>query len=58
MSGLHRGREQEVLQYYQYSADLGNVEAQTAVGQLFNHGAQGIERDHLQVGYIHSNSLK
>jgi len=46
MSGVHRGREQEVLQYYQYSADLGNVEAQTAVGHLFNQGAQGLERNH------------
>ena len=49
MSGLKRGREQEVLQYYQYSADLGNVEAQTAVGHLLNQGAQGLEVDHKQV---------
>lgn len=48
VSGLHRGREQDMLQYYQYSADLGNVAAQTAVGQLYNHGAQGLDRDHSQ----------
>ena len=31
-------REQEVL-HYQWFADLGSVEAQRAVGQIFSHGA-------------------
>ena len=37
-----------MVQYYQYSADLGNTDAQTAVGKLFNFGARGMEQDHKQ----------
>lgn len=38
-AGLRRpSREQEVL-HYQWFADLGSVEAQRAVGQIFSHGA-------------------
>ena len=50
LSSLNWGRDQEVLQYYQNSADLGNVEAQTAVGHLLTQGAQGLEVDYKQVG--------
>ncbi len=32
--GLRSERHREVVQYYQYSADRGNTEAQTAVGQV------------------------
>jgi SEL1 protein len=35
-----------VLQYYQYSADRGNIDAQTAVGTLLNLGTHGVSRDH------------
>uniref|UniRef100_A0A061QSM2 SEL1 protein n=1 Tax=Tetraselmis sp. GSL018 TaxID=582737 RepID=A0A061QSM2_9CHLO len=48
ISGLHRRREHDVLQYYLYSADLGDVEAQSAVGHILNHGAHGLERNHVQ----------
>jgi len=57
-SGMHRGREQDMLQYYQYSADLGNVAAQTAVGQLYNHGTQGLERDHSQALHYFSRAAE
>ena len=40
--------QKEVLQYYQYNADMGNVDAQAAVGQVFNFGSHGMERDHEQ----------
>ena len=40
----------QVVQYYQYSADKGNVDAQTAVAQVLNYGTYGVERDHVQVG--------
>jgi hypothetical protein len=33
----------------QYSADKGNVEAQTAVAQVLNYGTFGIRRDHALV---------
>ena len=46
--GLRSAREQQWLQFYQYSADMGDVDAQTAVGQLFNRGARGLQRDHQQ----------
>jgi SEL1 protein len=44
--GLKADRHREVLQYYQYSADHGNVDAQTAVGQVLNYGTHGVQRDH------------
>ena len=34
---------------YQYSADKGNADAQTAVAQVLNFGTYGVERDHKQV---------
>lgn len=46
--GLKTDRQREVLQYYQYSADKGNVDAQTAVGQVLNYGTHGVQRDHAQ----------
>ncbi|PNW85669.1 hypothetical protein CHLRE_03g197400v5 [Chlamydomonas reinhardtii] len=44
--GLRSERHREVVQYYQYSADRGNTEAQTAVGQVLNYGTHGVDRDH------------
>ncbi|KXZ44261.1 hypothetical protein GPECTOR_70g492 [Gonium pectorale] len=44
--GLRSERHREVVQYYQYSADKGNTEAQTAVGQVLNYGTHGVDRDH------------
>lgn len=46
VQGIKPDRQREVLQYYQYSADRGNVEAQTAVGTLLNVGTHGVVRDH------------
>lgn len=40
--------QKEILQYYQHNADMGNVDAQAAVGQVFNLGSHGMERDHGQ----------
>eukprot|EP00882_Tetradesmus_deserticola_P011726 GHRQ01012405.1.p1 GENE.GHRQ01012405.1~~GHRQ01012405.1.p1 ORF type:complete len:438 (+),score=218.92 GHRQ01012405.1:79-1314(+) len=44
--GTKPDRQREVLQYYQYSADRGNIDAQTAVGTLLNLGTHGVSRDH------------
>lgn len=46
LQGIRPDRQREVLQYYQYSADRGSVEAQTAVGTLLNVGTHGVVRDH------------
>lgn len=46
VQGIKPDRQREVLQYYQYSADRGNVDAQTAVGTLLNIGTHGVVRDH------------
>jgi SEL1 protein len=35
-----------MVQFYQDSADKGNVDAQTAVGQVYNYGMHGMRRDH------------
>jgi len=42
------GKEQEMVQYFQYSADMGNADAQTAIGQLFNAGSRGMDQDFKQ----------
>eukprot|EP00798_Chlamydomonas_sp_ICE-L_P011120 gene11120-18744_t len=46
--GLKAERQREIVQYYQYSADQGNVDAMSAVGQVLNSGTQGVTRDHTQ----------
>lgn len=38
-------RERDVVQYYQYSADMGNADAATAIGRIFAAGAKGLRRD-------------
>ena len=40
------GSSAQMVEYYVYTADLGNAGAQAAIGQLFNFGGHGIERDH------------
>lgn len=40
-----------MLQYYQYSADRGNIDAQTAVGTLLNLGTHGVNRDHVAAAH-------
>lgn len=32
------------MQYYQYSADQGNADAASAIGQLFSVGVRGIDQ--------------
>ena len=49
--GLRRAKVEQWLQYYQYSADLGDIDAQTTVAQLFNFGSHGIKRDYQQAFY-------
>lgn len=44
--GSRAGAGREMLQYYQYSADYGDVAAQAAVGQVLNYGAHGLAQDH------------
>jgi len=39
------GRQEEVVEYYKYSADLGDTAAQLVVGYLFNEGGAGFEKD-------------
>ena len=34
-----------MVQYYQYSADMGNADAATAIGRIFAAGAKGLRRD-------------
>lgn len=46
LQGSRKSKEEHMLQYYQYSADLGDVEAQTAIGQVFTYGSHGIPQDH------------
>lgn len=50
----HRQKKVKVeqwLQYYQYTADQGDVDAQTTVGRLLNFGSHGIKRDFSQAFY-------
>jgi len=49
--GIKPDRQREVLQYYQYSADRGNIDAQTAVGTLLNFGLHGVNRDHVAAAH-------
>lgn len=38
--------DDDIIQYYQFLADKGDVQAQVALGQIHFQGARGIERDH------------
>lgn len=44
--GLRGERSRDVVQYYRWSADRGNADAQSAVGQVLNYGTHGVARDH------------
>ena len=46
-SKLKKG-EDEIIQYYHYSAEKGDASAQIALGQLHYYGARGVELDYAQ----------
>jgi len=37
--------KQDVLQYYQYTADRGDASAQFLIGQMYQQGGQGVEQN-------------
>eukprot|EP00898_Chlorokybus_atmophyticus_P003196 jgi/Chlat1/3878/Chrsp26S00303 len=37
--------EKELLQFYEYNADMGNTDAQVAIGELFSRGSSELSRD-------------
>lgn len=39
------GDDDDIIQYYQYSAEKGSVDAQLTLGQLNFHGARGLPQD-------------
>ena len=39
-------RERDIVQYYEYSAETGNADAQNALGQLHMLGVNGLDKDH------------
>ena len=44
-SNLAARRERDLVQYYRYSADMGNVDAQVTMGRLYSLGARGLRKD-------------
>ena len=44
-SNLAAKRERDLVQYYRYSADMGNVDAQVTMGRLYSLGARGLRKD-------------
>jgi len=44
-SNLAAKRERDLVQYYRYSADMGNVDAQVTMGRLYALGARGLQKD-------------
>ncbi|KIY99497.1 hypothetical protein MNEG_8460 [Monoraphidium neglectum] len=44
-AGMKLDRHRDVLQYFQNSADQGNVNAQAAIGKVLNAGSYGVPRD-------------
>lgn len=40
--------EEEIVQYYQYSADTGEPSAQVTMGTLHLHGGYGVQRNYEQ----------
>ena len=49
--GLKSDRQREMVAYYQYSADHGNMDAASAVGQVLNFGLHGVARDHVAASH-------
>ena len=44
-SNIAAKRERDLVQYYRYSADMGNVNAQVTMGRLYALGARGLRKD-------------
>ena len=44
-SNIAAKRERDLVQYYRYSADMGNVDAQVTMGRLYSLGARGLKKD-------------
>eukprot|EP00656_Telonema_subtile_P047194 TRINITY_DN5406_c0_g1_i1.p1 TRINITY_DN5406_c0_g1~~TRINITY_DN5406_c0_g1_i1.p1 ORF type:complete len:464 (-),score=130.15 TRINITY_DN5406_c0_g1_i1:265-1656(-) len=42
------GENEDLLMYYEQAAGAGDISAQSTLGQLYYHGAQGVHRDYLQ----------
>lgn len=38
--------DDDIIQYYQFLADKGDIQAQVALGQIHFQGSRGVERDH------------
>lgn len=48
-----RTKERDMVAYYRYSADQGNVDAAAAMGQLLTGGGRGVQRDYpAAAGYL------
>ena len=61
LRGYHKTKRAKVeqwLQYYQYSADLGDVEAQRTVAHLYNLGSHGIKKDHVQAFHYYQRAAE
>jgi SEL1 protein len=43
--------DEDLIQYYQFLADKGDVQAQVGLGQLYYQGGRGVEINH-EVTYI------
>lgn len=43
--------DDDLIQYYQFLADKGDIQAQVALGQIHFQGARGVERDHKKALY-------
>ncbi|XP_023657976.2 protein sel-1 homolog 1 isoform X2 [Paramormyrops kingsleyae] len=44
--GTSSGMEEDLVQYYEYLAEKGDVQAQVGLGQLHLHGGRGVEQNH------------
>lgn len=45
--GMNSGMlEEDLIQYYQFLAEKGDVQAQVGLGQLHLHGGRGVEQNH------------
>ncbi|KAI6067933.1 Protein sel-1-like protein 1 [Aix galericulata] len=44
--------EEDLIQYYQFLAEKGDVQAQVGLGQLHLHGGRGVEQNH-QVAFLY-----
>lgn len=44
--------DEDLIQYYQFLAEKGDVQAQVGLGQLFYQGGRGVEINHEVIEYI------